>query len=626
MESDDTRPAGTGPGPLLEVTGLCVTFPADARRRRPENRAVSEVGLTLARGESLAVVGESGSGKSLTASALIGLVPGRAEVTGSVRFDGRELLGMSDRALSRIRGDRIAMVFQDPLASLTPVMTVGRQIAEAVRVHRRVRRATAMRRAVDLLDTVGIPDAVRRARAFPHEFSGGMRQRVAIAMAIASEPELLIADEPTSSLDTTVQAQVLDLLETLRKDRDCALLLITHDLGVVARSCDRVAVMRGGNLVQDGDVMPLLTGELPGGHLGELLSASRLIAPTRPVQPAEITVDVLRVEELRRHYPPRTRVGAGRALPVRAVDGVSFTVREAEALALLGESGCGKTTTLTEILRLEPPGNGRIEVLGHDLAGLTPESRRALRHQMQVVFQDPTASLDPRMRVTDIVAEPLKIQGVSREDRERRVTKLLNLVELPQHIAQDRPGRLSGGQRQRVAIARALATRPRLVLLDEPVSALDAPLRAGMMELLDTLRTKMRLSYLLVSHDIQLVRRSADRVAVMYLGKVVETGPAADVLEHPQHPYTRALIDASPSTDPAVERGRERVLLRGDTEGPCTASTGCAFRPRCPLFPTLDGPTRRRCAEEEPELQQADPEIHQLAACHAKFLKTIVVT
>ncbi|MBB5937709.1 dipeptide ABC transporter ATP-binding protein [Streptomyces zagrosensis] len=606
---------------LLEVAGLSVTFTGDRRTRRPDLRAVREVNLTLRRGECLAMVGESGSGKSVTASALIGLVPGRAEVRGSVRLAGRELLGLDDREMSRVRGDRIGMVFQDPLAALLPVTSVGRQIAEAVRVHRRVSRAAALRRAVDLLDQVGIPDAARRARAFPYEFSGGMRQRVAIAVAIAGDPDLLIADEPTSALDTTVQAGVLNLLEALRKDRGCSLLLITHDLGVVARSCDRVAVMRDGRITEEGGVLPLLGAAVPAGHLGELLAATRDEERAAPAAPSAAGAPVLRVAGLRRHYRARQRLGRA-APPVRAVDGVSFTVLAGQSLALLGESGCGKTTTLHEILRLAAPQSGRIDVLGHDLSRLTPRDRRELRRQVQVVFQDPAASLDPRMRVGDIIAEPLDIQRASAAHRATRVEELLTMVELPPGTERLRPGLLSGGQRQRVAIARALATKPRLVLLDEPVSALDASLRVGMMRLLDNLRATMGLSYLLVSHDIQLVRRSADQVAVLYLGKVVEHGPAWSVLENPQHPYTRALVDASPTTDPARERSRERVVLLGDPHA--TPGVGCAFRPRCPLFPVSDEATRGSCVTSEPELRQTHPEKRQFAACHSRQLKTII--
>ncbi|MEU4063134.1 ABC transporter ATP-binding protein [Streptomyces wedmorensis] len=624
MESGRTTP--TGDRPLLEVRGLSVVFASGAH-------AVRDVDLTVGRGEALAVVGRSGSGKSVTASALIGLLPGPAEVRGSVRFDGRELLGLSDRELSRIRGDRIGTVFQDPLAALNPVMTVGRQIAEAVRVHRRVPRPTAHERAVRLLDRVGIPDAARRARAFPHEFSGGMRQRAAIAMALANDPELLIADEPTSALDMTVQAQILDLLDEVRRESGCALLLITHDLGVVARSCDRLAVMRDGALTEEGEAAPLLSGRRPAGeHLGELLTATRRMtesaAAPDPAAETESEAEgpyVLRVEELRRRYrPTRTRRLSGRGAAVRGVDGVSLVLRRGEALALLGESGCGKSTTLHEILRLGPPETGRIEVLGHDTARLSSAARRQVRRDVGVVFQDPAASLDPRMRVAEIVAEPLAVQGVPTAEQAVRAAELLRLVELPPEVAEVRPTRLSGGQRQRVAIARALSTRPRLVLLDEPVSALDVALRAGVMDLLDGLRASLGLAYVLVSHDIDVVRRSADRVAVMYLGRVVESGRTGDVLERPCHPYTRALIDASPTLDPVRERNRERIVLRGDPVAPAGEDAGCAFRHRCPLFPSLDAAVRELCGDVRPGLVQVVPngEGHgQLAACHADMQK-----
>lgn len=605
METEHT-PRGSVPlptAPLLEVSGLTVTFRNDVRAGGGPRRAVRGVGLRLAAGQAMAVVGPSGSGKSVTASALIGLVPGAAEVEGSVRFDGQELLHLSDRELSRIRGRRVGMVFQDPLAALNPVIPVGRQIAEAVRLHRTTTRKEAREEAVRLLDRVGIPSAARRAGAFPHEFSGGMRQRAAIAMAIAGGPELLIADEPTSALDTTVQAQLLHLLDSLRADTGCALLMITHDLGVVARSCDRIAVMRDGALVQQGEVATLLAAASPpDGELGELLTATRQMARPRPAGPRPRTSapDVLRVEGLRREYPARGLAVAGRRDGVRAVDGVSFTVAEGRALALLGESGSGKTTVLREIMGLRPPQAGRVEVLGHDLATLNRSDRSALRRRMQLVFQDPSSSLDPLMTVADLIGEPLALGGEPAEARGRRVAELLDLVELEQAVARARPGRLSGGQRQRVAIARALATRPRLLLLDEPVSALDAPLRAGVMDLLDRLRGELGLAYVLVSHDVHLVRRCADDVAVLYRGRLVEHGPTAAVLSRPRHPYTRALVDAALGTDPHTERHRGRVLLVEDTTIPTIGGTGCAFRPRCPLLTDLDSGSRRLCAERDP--------------------------
>ncbi|MER7404929.1 ABC transporter ATP-binding protein [Streptomyces sp. NPDC000070] len=595
---------------VLDVTDLVVKAGA---ARTP---VVRGVGLRLGPGESLGLVGASGSGKSMTASAVVGLLPAGARAEGSVRFQGRELLGLADRELSRLRGNRIAMVFQDPLAALTPVFTVGAQIAEAITVHRAVGRSEARRRAVELLDRVGIADAATRSRAYPHEFSGGMRQRVAIAMAMANEPDLIIADEPTSALDVTVQAQILDVLDEARRATGAALLLITHDLGVVARSCDRVAVMRDGLIAEEGTVAELFTAPEDGPLRRMLDTTPRMPRPgTAAERPAVRSPEVLRVERLRRRFSVRS---AGRRTEVRAVDGVDLEVRAGEAVALLGESGCGKSTTLMEILRLAPPEHGRIEVLGHDLALLDARTRKALRHRIQIVFQDPSASLDPRMTVADIIAEPLRAAGRSRTERAARVGELLDLVDLPADAGERRPGRLSGGQRQRVAIARALALEPDLVLLDEPVSALDTALRADIMELLDTLRARLGLSYLLVSHDIPLVRRYADRVAVMYLGRVVDIGTAAEVLDDPAHPYTRGL--RASVLEPAVgaPRSDQEAVPAGELPSPLAGATpsGCAFRTRCPAVDRLAPHERRLCHEREPELLPITSVSGRRVACH----------
>ncbi|HXA60365.1 MAG TPA: ABC transporter ATP-binding protein [Streptosporangiaceae bacterium] len=632
----------------------------DLRVRFGEVPAVRGVGFAVAPGEVLGLVGESGSGKSVTGLAVMGLLPARATVTGSVRLRGAELLGGTDRELSRVRGRDLAMIFQDPQSALTPVHRIGDQIAEAVRAHGGTTRSRAWRRALDLLDLVGVPDAARAARAYPHQLSGGMRQRVMIAMAVAHDPAVIIADEPTTALDVTVQAQVLEVLRTARQATGAAILMITHDLGVIAGLADRVLVMYAGRVVESGTAeevfyrprmpytigllaaTPLLDGgppvPIPGGPPPSgalppgcpfeprcryasapcrttepsLTERAACHNPQRPQpRPAEGPVVrrtrsadvVLQVTGLRRAY------GA-----VQAVDGVDFEVRAGETLALVGESGCGKTTTLMEILALAAPQAGRIVVLGRDVSALPRQARRELRRDLQIVFQDPAAALDPRMRIADLLAEPLRAHGVAEPEVARRVCELLGLVGLDPDFVSRFPRGLSGGQRQRIGIARALALRPRLIVLDEPVSALDVSVQAGIMDLLATLQLNLGVAYLIVAHDLAVVRHLADRVAVMYLGRIAEIGSVEAVYGTPAHPYTRALLSAIPVPDPRLERGRNRVLLPGDPPGPARAPAGCRFRARCPLHTELGAADRERCAAEEPRLRPAGAD--QSVACH----------
>lgn len=572
----------------LRVSGLTVDLPVSGR-------AVRGVGFTVEAGEVLGVVGESGAGKTMLALALMGLLPDGAEVTGSVRLRGEELIGRSDAELCRVRGDDLAMVFQE--AALTPVRTVGEQIAEAVRAHSKVTRAAAWARALELLELVGI--AAGRARAYPHEFSGGMRQRVMIAMAVANRPGVILADEPTAGLDVTVQAQVLDVLRTAKDATGAALVLITHDLRLVEDFADRVMVMREGRIVETGPVERIYR-EPRAAYTAELLRSIPRVEDKGVSQPRPERPVVLQVDGLVRHYPVfkgtlvRRRVGS-----VRAVDGVGFDVREGETLALVGESGCGKTTTLLEILRLAGPQDGRVVVFGQDTASLSAARRKTLRRDVQVLFQDPAASLNPRMRVADIIAEPLVTHGFPPLRIGSRVGELLELVGLEADTVRRYPHTLSGGQKQRVSIARALALEPRLLLLDEPVSALDAPVQASVMALLESLRDRLGLAYLLVAHDLAVVHRIADRVAVMYMGRIVELGPTQDVYEAPAHPYTRAML--------------RRVPLQGDSPDPMSPPTGCRFRSRCPRYVTVAEQDARLCDEQDPEPLK-DPD--RLVACH----------
>ena len=605
---------------LLEVTDLQVSFPTDGG----DLHAVRGLSYRVSPGEVVAMVGESGSGKSAAAMAVIGLLPEYASVSGSVRLDGAELLGRSDAELSRVRGARIGTVFQDPMSALTPVYTVGDQIAEAITVHHReVDKAAARRRAVELLELVGITNAAARARAFPHELSGGERQRVVIAIAIANDPDLIICDEPTTALDVTVQAQILDVLKTARDVTGAGVLIITHDLGVVAEFADRALVMYAGRAVETAGVTELYTDRRMPYTAGLLGSVPRLDAPrgSRLVPIAGAPPSLvhlpsgcpfsprcpLAVDACRDAEPPLLEVGpdhhaacirtdrvAGRSAAdifgvpteaaqdddapgpvvvrvrdlsrtfsltkgvvfrrrigeVRAVDGVSFEVHQGRTLGIVGESGSGKSTTLHEILELKTPQSGSIEVLGSDVAGLTAARRRELRGDLQVVFQDPVASLDPRLPVSEILAEPLRANGFDKTAADARVTDLLEIVGLSRADASRYPQEFSGGQKQRIGIARALALQPKILALDEPVSALDVSIQAGIINLLLDLQREFDLTYLFVSHDLSVVKHLAHTVAVMYRGAIVEYGPSEAVFGDPQNEYTRKLLAAIPRPNP----------------------------------------------------------------------------
>ncbi|MFI5472174.1 dipeptide ABC transporter ATP-binding protein [Streptomyces cacaoi] len=597
--------------PILQVTDLDVDFDG-----RP---AVRGVGLTLERGEVLGLVGESGSGKSATALAVLGLLPGNAVVRGSVRLDGQELVGASERQLTRIRGSRVSMVFQDPLSAFTPVYRIGDQIAEAVRAHQDVSREQALKRAVELLDLVGIPEPALRARAFPHEFSGGMRQRAMIAMAMANDPDVILADEPTTALDVTIQAQVLDVLHTARRETGAAMLLVSHDLGVIAGTADRVAVMHEGRVAEAGTAVEVF--ERPQEpYTRQLLAAvPRIDAPRTPRPP--VGERVLKVRGLTRTFPLVKGVAFKRRIgTVYAVDGVDLDIHRGETLALVGESGSGKSTTLFELLELAESEGGSIELFGQDLGGLGKADAKALRRRIQIVFQDPMASLDPRMPVGDIVAEPLRTQGADRAAVARRVPELLRQVGLDPAHAERFPHEFSGGQRQRIGIARALSVEPELLVLDEPVSALDVSVQAGVLKLLQRLKEELGLAYLFVSHDLSVVRNIADRVSVVYLGRTVEAGPVDEVFERPRHPYTQALLSAVPLPDPVRERERQRsrILLAGDPPSPTRRYDGCRFRARCPLHERLGEGERKRCAHEVPLLAGDG------AACHFPRIREAV--
>ncbi|MFJ9348990.1 dipeptide ABC transporter ATP-binding protein [Streptomyces sp. NPDC101237] len=523
---------------LVRVTDLTVEF--------GDLRAVDGLSFDLAAGGALALVGESGSGKSTVASALLGLHRGTgARVGGAIEVAGTDVQAASEEELRRLRGARAAMVFQDPLSSLDPYYAIGDQIAEVYRVHTRVSRRAARARAVEVLDRVGIPDAPRRSRSRPHEFSGGMRQRALIAMALACEPGLLIADEPTTALDVTVQAQILDLLHTLREETGMGLLLVTHDVGVAAESVDRVLVMRHGRVVEQGPVTAVL-GSPAQPYTRELLSAvPRVDAVRAPSQaPGEV---VLEASGLRREF------GRGKAA-FAAVDDVSLTVRRGETLGVVGESGSGKTTLGRMLVGLLEPTAGEIRYEGHARAGV--------RTAVQMVFQDPVSSLNPRRSVGESIADPLRARGErDQAGIRRRVIELLERVGLEGAHYERYPHEFSGGQRQRVGIARALAADPRVIVCDEPVSALDVTTQAQVVALLGELQRELGLALVFVAHDLAVVRQVSDRVAVMRHGRVVEAGPADEVYDNPRDPYTRQLLAAVPALDPEVA-ARRRTARR----------------------------------------------------------------
>ncbi|MGA6168950.1 dipeptide ABC transporter ATP-binding protein [Streptomyces sp. NPDC012600] len=545
--------------PLVEVAGLTVDFGSV--------RAVDGLSFTLEAGGALAVVGESGSGKSASAYALLGLHRGTgARVGGTVRVAGTDVNAADDAGLRALRGAKAAMVFQDPLSSLDPYYPVGDQIAEVHRVHRRVSRRAARARAVQVLDRVGIPDAARRSRLRPHEFSGGMRQRALIAMALACEPRLIVADEPTTALDVTVQAQILDLLHTLREETGMGLLLVTHDVGVAAESVDEVLVMRGGREVERGPVAQVL-GAPREAYTKELLAAVPRVETRRVVEAPvpekraaegaepgvsaeEASVPLLEAVGLRREFGR----GSGRTV---AVGGVSLTVRAGETLGIVGESGSGKTTLGRMLVRLLEPTAGLLRYGGTEIGSLSEKELRPFRRELQMVFQDPVASLNPRRSVGESVADPLRAAGERDEGRVRdRVGALLERVGLDPAHFERYPHEFSGGQRQRIGIARALAAEPKVIVCDEPVSALDVTTQAQVVALLAELQRELGIGLVFIAHDLAVVRQVSDRVAVMRGGLIVEQGPADEVYGAPRDPYTKQLLAAVPALDPGLAAAR----------------------------------------------------------------------
>ena len=671
--------------PVLCVRGLEVTFTGSGQ----SVPAVRGIDFDVYANEVLGIVGESGSGKSVTSLAITGLLPDTALVKGSIRLGGVEITSADAEQLRQLRGREVGMVFQDPTTTLNPVFPIGRQVIEGQVAHGQITAAQAPQRAVELLREVDIPDPAGRAAQYPHQFSGGMRQRAVIAMAMAGRPKLIIADEPTTALDVTVQAQVLAVLAKRQASTAAAVILITHDLGVIAEVAHRVAVMYGGRIVETGPVADIFRAPRHPYTVGLLRSVPRLDTvdsrlvpiPGQPPSPAQLpsgcafhprcaigrdrplcaaqdpmlgqgahasachfpdeVVQLLRpaepatahalpksardgaataavepllvVDQLRVYYPIKAGLLQRRVGWVRAVDGVSLSVHAGETVGLVGESGCGKTTSGRAIMGLVPATGGSVRFAGQDITHLRRDAMRPVRRHMQYIFQDPYSSLNPILTVGDIVAEPLRIHGIyDQAGGAQWVARLFDMVGLPASMLQRYPREFSGGQRQRIGIARALALKPRLLILDEPVAALDVSIQAQVINLLQDLQRELGLAYLFIAHDLSVVRHISDRVAVMYLGRIVEESSKAALYATPTHPYTQSLMSAVPVPDPAQRATRRRIILEGDIPNPASPPPGCHFHPRCfkaserctreaPVFGPYAGlPTRVACHHAGP--------------------------
>jgi microcin C transport system ATP-binding protein len=584
--------------PLLDVRDLSVAF----RQAGREMLAVDRVSFAIDKGETLALVGESGSGKSVTALSVLKLLPypSATHPSGEILFRGENLLDADETDLRRVRGADITMIFQEPMTSLNPLHTIEQQVGEILSIHRGWSSTKIRARVLELLEQVGIVNAKERLDAYPHQLSGGQRQRVMIAMALANEPDLLIADEPTTALDVTVQAQILALLKEMQKRLGMAMLFITHDLGIVRRMADRVCVMQAGRIVEHGPTERVFTA--PAHSYTRRLLAAEPKGDPPPVDTAAPIV--LEAKDVKVWFPIKRGLFKRTVGHIKAVDGVSVAVRAGETVGIVGESGSGKTTLGLAILRLTRS-EGPIVFLGRRIDDLGSREMRPLRKSMQIVFQDPYGSLNPRMRVGNIVAEPLTIHGIgTRAERRERVRELLARVGLDPSAAERYPHAFSGGQRQRIGIARAIACGPRFLVADEPVSALDPPVQAQIVNLMLDLQRQMGLAYLFISHDLRLVRHLSDRVCVLYCGRIVEEAPAAELYREPLHPYTRALLAATPSLTPGTRREPGAV---GEPPSPTQWPSGCRFHPRCPV-------ALPACAERTPALLPAGP--GRRVACH----------
>ena len=662
--------------PVLEVKNLCTEF----NLRKRSVYAVNGVSFHVSAGEIVGIVGESGCGKSVTCMSVMRLLaspPGHIK-DGTAVFEGVNMLeGDADSAVMRnLRGGKIAMIFQEPMTSLNPVLTVGEQIAESIRLHLKMSKVDAKKRVIELFKQVHIPDAEQRYNNYPHQFSGGMCQRIMIAMALACNPKLIIADEATTALDVTIQAQILDLLQEIAVKQNVGIIIITHNLGIIARYADRIYVLYAGRVCETGTADQIFHNPQHAYTIG-LLNAvprldddrERLLVPIEGTPPSLETVlekcpfyprcsqrisectenglpqmreveeghytacknncltrkvavgesferktpgdqVLLAVNNVKMHFPIYKGLTRRKVGEVRAVDGISLEVRKGMSLGLVGESGCGKTTIAKTILRLYKPTGGQIIFDGRDITNYTGRQMRSLRRNIQFIFQDPFGSLDPRQTISDIVGESLKIYRMTKTEREyeERVYHLMDMVGIPRTFAKRYPHELSGGQRQRVGIARALACEPKLIICDEPVSALDVSVQAQVLNLLERLQRELEFSYIFIAHDLSVVRHISDEIAVMYLGHIVERGECSEVYNNPIHPYTRSLLSAIPIPDPQVEKMRRRMVLNGDIPSVSEKITGCCFHTRCPYAVP-------ECSETEPQAVWTDTSHKHQAAC-----------